>query len=120
MKQKLKQMSASRPWQGTVLGILYFIKALFIAIMLPEMTSNGFGFGVLILQIFISRGLFKGEKWSTVISTIFAILGLAKLMTNFNAIYFIFIVFFIYLSITCLSHPFYKKNQLQITSPNKK
>ena len=131
-----KSEKVSRPWQGTVLGILYIISIVLLAILLPIMLlmaigGSALGFmsninsgmatliggsmlimslfliGVFILQIFITRGIFKGQKWAVIISIIFAILDLASLIGNFHIIPFVIIGLFSYLSIACLLHPFY-------------
>ncbi len=131
-----KSEKVSRPWQGTVLGILYIISIILLAILLPIMLlmaigGSALGFmsninssmamllggsmlimslfliGVFILQIFITRGIFKGQKWAVIISIIFAILDLASLIGNFHIIPFVIIGLFLYLSIACFLHPFY-------------
>ncbi len=135
-KTSTKKSSVSRPWQGTVLGILYIISIVLLAILLPIMLlvavgGSALGFmsdinnsmamllsggmlimslfliGVFILQIFITRGIFKGQKWAVIISIIFAVLDLASLIRNFRIIPFIIIGLFLYLSIACFLHPFY-------------
>ncbi len=131
-----KSEKVSRPWQGTVLGILYIISIVLLAILLPIMLlmaigGSALGFmsninsgmatliggsmlimslfliGVFILQIFITRGIFKGQKWAVIISIIFAVLDLASLIRNFHIVPFVIIGLFLYLSIACFLHPFY-------------
>jgi len=59
------------------------------------------------LQIFVTRGIFKGQKWAVIISIVFIALDLSSLIRDFNLITLIIDGALMYLSIACLLHPFY-------------
>jgi len=131
-----KTEQASRPWQGTVLGVIYILTIAMMVIMLPILLlvalggsalgfmsnmNNGlamllgggmlimslFLIATLVLQIFVTRGIFKGQKWAVIISIVFTALGLSSLIQNFSWTTLIIDGALMYLSIACLLHPFY-------------
>jgi len=104
------------------------------AIQMPEFMPEGFMLigtiailiGLIIslifyiLSIIITVGVFKGTKWTIILSIIFSILGvisnIISAITNTDQINFIIIpliiiAFFLYLEFACLNHPFYNKNK---------
>ncbi len=127
------EMSAQRPWQGTTMGVLNaigipfgFIAVLalifggtFIAAALEEAglaMLAGAGTVVmaavlipfLILGIFITLGLFKGQKWAVIVALIFTILGTVSNLVSFSIVALIFNAFFIYCYIVCMKDAYYK------------
>ena len=131
-----KAEQLSRPWQGTVLGVVYILTIVMMVIMLPILLlvalggsalgfmsdmNNGlamllgggmlimslFLIATLILQIFVTRGIFKGQKWTVIISIVFIALDLSSLIRDFYLITLIIDGALMYLSIACLLHPFY-------------
>ena len=131
-----KTKPVSRPWQGAVLGIIYTLHiiitiimisgALWIVSQLPTGNTGDiisikaalastlilgsislFSIFKFILQIFVTRGIFKGQKWTVVASIVFTALSLSGLIRNFNLITLIIDGALMYLSIACLLHPFY-------------
>jgi len=131
-----KTKQASRPWQGTVLGIIYTIHivitiimisgALWMVSQLPTGNTGDiislkaalastlilgsislFSIFKFILQIFVTRGIFKGQKWAVITSIVFTALSLSSLIQNFSLTTLIIDSALMYLSIACLLHPFY-------------
>jgi len=127
-----KTKPVSRPWQGTVLGVVYILSIALTVIMLPILlfgstlgimngANNGLamllGGGMLImsllliaifiLQIFVTIGIFKGQKWAVITSIVFTALSLSSLIQNFSLTTLIIDGALMYLSIACLLHPFY-------------
>ncbi len=131
-----KTKPVSRPWQGTVLGIIYVLSIVLMIIILPILLlvalggsalgfmsnmNNGlamlFGGGMLlmslfliatlVLQFFVTRGIFKGQKWAVIVSIVFIALGLSGLIQNFSWTALIIDGVLMYLSIACLLDPFY-------------
>ncbi len=127
------EMSAQRPWQGTTMGVLNaigipfgFIAVLalifggtFIAAALEEAglaMLAGAGTVVmaavlipfLILGIFITLGLFKGQKWAVIVALIFTILGTVGNLVSFSIIPLLINAFFIYCYIVCMKDAYYK------------
>ena len=130
-----------RPWQGTFLGIINIISlasaaivvmvlmfgSSFIAGMAQDPTfSFIFGAGALaiimfalpfiVLEVFVTIGVFKGQKWAIIIMLIFTIIaligGMGSLFSgNSNYNYFgsfVFNAFMLYCEIFSLKNPFYK------------
>lgn len=65
-----------------------------------------------VLEIFMARGAFKGQKWSPITSIVLAGLAIAGMVTNFdNSQIFGLVVdvFILYLSVMCVKSPFYNK-----------
>lgn len=63
-----------------------------------------------VLEIFMARGALKGQKWSPIVSIIFAILAVVGMLTSYdNGQVFGLAVnaFVLYLAIMCVKHPFY-------------
>ena len=128
----------ARPWQGTMLGVLSIIGAVFLgivvifsliaiiggtAILSQIQSGSTLAIGGLIgtlgaliivpfillfvLQVFITRGLFKGQKWSVILLLIFSIFGILDALTSKAIITILINVFIIYAEYVCLKHPFY-------------
>ena len=131
-----KTEQVSRPWQGTVLGVIYILTIAMMVIMLPilllvALGGSALGFmsnmnnglamllgggmlimsllliAIFILQIFVIIGIFKGQKWAVITSIVFITLGLSSLIQNFSWTTLIIDGALMYLSIACLLHPFY-------------
>jgi len=64
----------------------------------------------LILGLFITIGLFKGQKWAVILSLIFTVIGTVGNITTLSYLGLAFNAFFIYCLIICLKEPFYNKN----------
>lgn len=65
---------------------------------------------IFVLVIFITIGIFKGQKWSIIVSIIFTVLGLLSAFTNMQDIQFGSLLlngFVLYLEIMCIKNPFY-------------
>lgn len=71
-----------------------------------------FMIGLGVLYIFMARGALKGQKWSPIVSVVFAALGLISGITNFGSemIFTLLLsAFILYLGVICIKHPFYNK-----------
>ena len=67
---------------------------------------------IFILGLFITIGIFKGQKWSIIVSIIFTVLGILSVFSNMGDINFSMLLinaFVLYLEIMCLKDPFYNK-----------
>ncbi len=125
-----------RPWQGTTvavinaiglgIGIIAFLLFLFAGsfittmleqtqyAMLAQASSMLIAFILLpflILAFFITRGLFKGQIWTIIVSLIFTGLSLIGNLTTLNFISIVINGFMIYCLVICLNAEFYKKKQ---------
>lgn len=119
-----------RPWQGTFLAVLMiiglvllaifipmlFLGAGFIATFLPSQFAGltmavGFVFiGFFVLGIFMTIGLFKGQKWATLLSMVFSALGvLGAISADFNVLNLLLNAFVLYLGFASFKHPFYNQ-----------
>ncbi len=79
------------------------------------------GFGVVIgvvllglgvLGIFMARGAFKGQKWSPIVSIVFAALAIAVILTSFsNSQLFSLALnaFTLYVAVMCVKHPYFNQ-----------
>jgi hypothetical protein len=132
--------NTSRPWQGTILAILSVLSLIITIMFLPftilmalaggalSFVENlGPIFGVLlggggailtimliiylIVGIFITKGLFKGKKWTIILLFIFSLIGLPLAIFDFTLLSLIITAIFIYLEVSCLQHPFYNKKK---------
>lgn len=133
MEQELQ--NPPRPWQGTTIGVLNIIglaTSAILALVLivfsaalsayiqetPLALLAGAGTVILgiviipfiILGIFITIGIFKGQKWAVIVSLIFTGLGLLGNLFSFNLIGLIINGFLLYCQIICLNDPFYNQN----------
>ena len=126
----------TRPWQGTVLAVFNIIGLIITIMFMPfvlliilggsmlgfieeagpglAMLLGGGGVALLlmllfffVLEIFIVRGLFKGQKWVIILSLIFSAMSAVQLVLNFDLFSALIIALFVYLEIACLLHPFY-------------
>lgn len=143
----LPNQSVSRPWQGTMLGVFNIIGlvALGVALvllimmvvggsaMLSEIAQSDLPIGSMFgtigtfllvplilmfaLSIFITRGIFKGQKWTIIATMTFTILGLLSSLFNMAIISIAISSLLLYAEIFCLKSPFYNKNKA-LASPN--
>jgi len=73
--------------------------------------------GIGILLIFMARGAFKGQKWSAIVSIIFAVLGLVSALANLNngigsvAFSLLLNLFTGYCAFMCIKSPFFGPKQ---------
>ena len=127
------EMTASRPWQGSVMGVLNAIGIVlgilgviglifggaFIASAMEEAGLSmlaGVGTTVVaiilipfvILGVFITIGLFKGQKWAVIVALAFTALGTIGNLVSFNIIGLVFNAFFIYCYVICMKDAYYK------------
>lgn len=97
----------SRPWQGTVLGVLNIIGLVSAGMMLLLLSFGGsllseiiqdsqfsmiMGIGKIVLLIliipfiilgfFVTIGTFKGQKWAVIVMMIFTVLGLLSALSS--------------------------------------
>jgi hypothetical protein len=129
-----------RPWQGTVLGVLYIIGTVFAglgiigALLIVIAGSSALTFGLdspiagalagglgvflllilvalIVLMIFITKGFFRGAQWAVIVALIFSILNLLNGLGEQNLIAIAVSGFMIYLEVACLQHPFYKSKK---------
>jgi hypothetical protein len=137
---ELQVQNSVRPWQGTVLGVLNII-SLVMAGMLFLFISFGssfvaqftqdpmvtaiMGFGVmvaviftipfLVLAVFVTIGVFKGQKWTIIVMLIFSVIGilgtLSEMFSGTVDVPYISLAingFVLYCEIIALKSPFYK------------
>ena len=130
-----------RPWQGTVLGIANILGLAMGALMLTLVMFGSsflagmaqdpvfsfiFGAGALViillvlpfivLEVFITIGMFKGQKWAVIVMLIFTVIallgGLGGLFANTDGYHSYVSVavhgFLLYCEIASLKDPFYK------------
>jgi len=129
-----------RPWQGTVLGIVNIISLAMAAFVVMLLMFGGsflagflndpaftfvFGLGSLmlmllvvpfiILGVFVTIGVFKGQRWAVIIMLIFTAFALLSALasiitdTEYNAFgSLIFNGFVFYCEIAALQDPYYK------------
>lgn len=67
--------------------------------------------GVGILEIFMARGAFNGQKWSVITSIVFAVLGVVSGLSNFSTAQLLSLavcLFTLYTAVVCVKHPYYK------------
>ncbi|MFH0820439.1 MAG: hypothetical protein V1908_01560 [Candidatus Peregrinibacteria bacterium] len=136
----LSNQQVSRPWQGTMLGVLNIISLILLGItlvffiimmvgggaMFSEMVQGSglpiasmFGaMGALLLVpliliftlgIFITRGIFKGQKWAIIVTMIFTVLALLYSLFDVVIVSIIINGLFLYAEVICLKNPFYNK-----------
>ncbi|MCK4635286.1 MAG: hypothetical protein KAT32_00315 [Candidatus Moranbacteria bacterium] len=81
------------------------LSALLIIIAIP----------LLILEIFLIIGFFKGWKWAVIVAIIFEALGIMSSLFSLgeNGGFFNLLItgFMLYLAIACVQHPFYNKKK---------
>ncbi|MCU4163905.1 hypothetical protein [Carboxylicivirga caseinilyticus] len=124
--------STTRPWQGTVLGILNAIGVFFgliaslslliagaaiapyleqsgLAILAGAGTAliGGIVLAFVILGIFITIGIFKGQKWTIILSLILTGISLIMNIFSFNIVGLIINGFMFYLAFTCVKDEYY-------------
>lgn len=135
--QNINQQIVRRPWQGAVAGWVILVSVVVLCLVMVSLLpmalavlndpqTGGFiiiGFifviviivPLLILQIFISIGFFKGQKWAVIAAIILSGLALINsllALVSGDLMSFIqlgFNGFILYLAITCLQHPFYNQ-----------
>ena len=64
-----------------------------------------------VLLIFMARGALKGQKWSPIVSIVFAVLGILGALSAYDSSMLLTLVlnaFILYLGVMCVKHPFYK------------
>ncbi len=66
--------------------------------------------GLGVLYIFMTRGAFKGQKWSPILSIIFSGLGVLNVLVNFSTAQIFALVlnlFVVYLAVMCVKSPYF-------------
>lgn len=120
---------------GTVLAFLFGLMFIFMQGFISSMLSSGTDvsgaevglagmigsfalvggivmIGIGVLLIFMTRGLFRGQKWSPIVSIIFAILGVLGALSSFDSSTVLPLVidaFILYCAFICVKHPFFHK-----------
>ena len=135
-----ENQSTVRPWQGTVLGVVNIISLVMAAMMFlflsfgsslvagftqDPLVTTIMNFGVmvavlfaipfLVLGVFVTIGVFKGQKWAVILMLIFSAIailgGLTELFTGTgNTLYLALVIngFILYCEIISVKNPFYK------------
>ncbi|MBI5754295.1 hypothetical protein HZA40_04095 [Candidatus Peregrinibacteria bacterium] len=68
--------------------------------------------GLGILHIFMTRGAFKGQKWSPILSIVFAALTVVGSLSNFDsngALNLVAGLFTLYVAVMCVKSPYYNR-----------
>ena len=123
--------SGNRPWQGTVLGVFSALGLALMVLMvivllvagayiMDALTNYGLPVGTIsssviallilpfiVLYVFMTLGLFKGQKWTVIVYLVFTILGTITNLLSFNIIGLLFNAFFIYLCIVSMKDSYY-------------
>ncbi|MCK9186426.1 hypothetical protein M0P48_03235 [Candidatus Gracilibacteria bacterium] len=60
-----------------------------------------------VLYIFMTIGIFKGQKWAVIVSLVFSVLAVVSSLINFNVGILLVNAFVLYLAVMCYRHPFY-------------
>lgn len=63
--------------------------------------------GLGVLYLFVTMGVFKGQKWAVIFSLIFAALGVLGSLTSFQIFGLVINGFVLYVAIMCYKDPFY-------------
>ncbi len=133
--------ASRRPWQGTTLGVLQIIGPVIIGLttigvlllaavgskmmatylddlVIREIMEEVGIFiflifaGLVVLYIFVIRGIFRGSQWAIIASLILSVLGVLGSLSKEGSLFVItWSGFMIYLEIVCLKHPFYKSKK---------
>jgi len=135
-----ENQSTVRPWQGTVLGVVNIISLVMAAMIFlflsfgsslvagftqDPLVTTIMNFGVmvavlfaipfLVLGVFVTIGVFKGQKWAVILMLIFSAIailgGLTELFTGTgNTLYLALVIngFILYCEIISVKNPFYK------------
>lgn len=125
--------NVTRPWQATLLGILHIIGLVGLAILTVGAFIGGSllstlfaGFALLsglgmaigfifmlfwILVFFITRGIFKGQKWAIIVALVFTALSLLSAVMNISQMYMSLIISagMLYLEVVCLKDPYFNR-----------
>lgn len=67
---------------------------------------------IFVLGLFITMGIFKGQKWAIIVSIIFTVLSLLSSFANMESIQWFGLAltaFVLYLEIMCVKNPFYNR-----------
>jgi hypothetical protein len=67
---------------------------------------------IFVLGVFITMGIFKGQKWAIIVSIIFTALSLLSSFANMDSIQWFGLAltaFVLYLEIMCVKNPFYNR-----------
>jgi hypothetical protein len=133
VENKTPEGGAIRPWQGTLLGVLNIIGlvALALAIVLAFVGGSmlvsllpvwgmlggiGMALGFILIAIwilvfFITKGIFKGQRWAIIVSLIFTGIALLSSIMNISEMFFSLLIYagMLYLEVVCLKDPYYNK-----------
>lgn len=64
---------------------------------------------IFVLGVFITLGIFKGQKWAIIVSIVFTILSLLSSLSNAETAYIVVNGVLLYAEIVCLRDPFYNR-----------
>jgi len=64
-----------------------------------------------ILVFFITRGIFKGQKWAIIVALVFTALSLLSAVMNISQMYMSLIISagMLYLEVVCLKDPYFNR-----------
>ncbi|MBD3157101.1 hypothetical protein GF369_04715 [Candidatus Peregrinibacteria bacterium] len=77
-----------------------FIGTMGVIVILPLLA-------IFVLGVFITLGIFKGQKWAIIVSIVFTILSLITSVSQAETTYIIVNGILLYAEIVCLKDPFY-------------
>ncbi|MGQ7870180.1 hypothetical protein [Sunxiuqinia sp. sy24] len=100
------------------------VGGLFSAFMLPDLESLLpslaigsigvliviIGLPFFILKVLVTIGIFKGKRWTVIVTIVFAALGLMMHLGSFNLFWLTFTAIELGLAIVCLRDPFYNQD----------
>ncbi len=126
------EINATRPWQGTTVGVLNIIGLAFSALTVLGLLVGGAaiasvleeaglamlaGIGTtviaiilipfIILGVFLTIGLFKGQRWTVIVSLVLTALSALGSVFSFNIPGIVIYGFVIYCLIACMKDPYY-------------
>ncbi|PCH93051.1 MAG: hypothetical protein COB85_07555 [Bacteroidetes bacterium] len=134
--------NVERPWQGTLLGVINAITLItlmgllifllagphFLSGIVPQLSAMMSTFGLMLLAplgafvflaYYVTRGVFRGQKWSVVFLTILYGLSVASAVTSLpqSAVSMIISALLLWMGIVCWKHPFYNPKQNAVSQP---
>ncbi|TAJ13273.1 hypothetical protein DMA11_09520 [Marinilabiliaceae bacterium JC017] len=69
---------------------------------------------IVVLQVFIAIGIFKGQKWAVIIAMIFSIMGLMGNLISFTFYGVAVNGFLLYCEIICLQEAYYNRRKIDL------
>lgn len=129
--------ASSRPWQGTLLAILNIIGLVMLGLLMAALLMISAGgsmmsqfaegavpafFGtiglfflvplaaIFVLGIFVTKGLFSGQRWTVILMMVFTVLGLLSAFGSlrYSIAPLAINALMLWAEVMCYKHPFYK------------